>query len=103
MKATDLLGAEAVDTDGRRLGRVHDIRLARPGYDAPWRIDAVIVGPSALAYRLGYSEHAVTGPGLLAALARWLVRRSRPIPWNQVISVKQRRLVVRPGAERAGS
>lgn len=103
MKATDLLGAEAVDTDGRRLGRVHDIRLARSGHDTPWHIDAVIVGPAALAYRLGYSEHAVTGPWLLAALARWLGRRNRPIPWNQVVQVQQRRLVVRPGAERAAS
>ncbi|MEU2271431.1 PRC-barrel domain-containing protein [Streptomyces olindensis] len=103
MKATDLLGAEAVDTEGSRLGRVHDIRLARSGHDAPWRIDAVIVGPSALAYRLGYSEHAVTGPGLLAALARRLGRRSRPIPWSRVVRVQQRRLVVRPGAERATS
>ncbi|MEU1572392.1 PRC-barrel domain-containing protein [Streptomyces collinus] len=103
MKASDLLGAEAIDTDGRRLGRVHDIRLARSGHDAPWRIDAVIVGPSAVAYRLGYSEHAVAGPGPLAALARRLGRRNHPIPWNQVVQVQQRRLVVRPGARQATS
>ncbi|MFE9646737.1 PRC-barrel domain-containing protein [Streptomyces sp. NPDC006365] len=96
MKATDLLGAEALDTDGRRLGRVHDVRLARAGQGAPWRIDAVIVGPSALAYRLGYAEHAVEGPGLLAVLVRWLGRSDRQIPWSQVVSVQQRRLVVRP-------
>lgn len=103
MKATDLLGAEAVDTDGRRLGRVHDIRLARFGRDAAWRIDAVVVGPSALAYRLGYADEAVQGPRLLAVLARRLGRRNRPIPWRQIVSFGQRRLVVRPDAERDGS
>ncbi|GAB2899460.1 hypothetical protein GCM10027074_77700 [Streptomyces deserti] len=51
----------------------------------------------------GCSEHAVTGPGLLAAVARWLGRRNRSIPWNQVVQVQQRRLVVRPGAQRAAS
>ncbi|MEU0337492.1 PRC-barrel domain-containing protein [Streptomyces bobili] len=100
MKATDLLGAEAVDTDGRSLGRVHDVRLARSAYDTPWYIDAVIVGPSALAYRLGYAEHTVNGPKILASLARRLGRRNRSISWRQVISVQHRRLVVRPDAER---
>ncbi|MDG9715611.1 PRC-barrel domain-containing protein [Streptomyces sp. DH24] len=103
MKATDLLGAEAVDTDGRRLGRVHDVRLARSGQDAAWRIDAVVVGPSALAYRLGYAEHVVDGPRLLAALACRLGRRNRPVPWARVVSFRQRRLVVRPGDERSAS
>lgn len=103
MKATDLLGAEAVDTEGRRLGRVHDVRLASSRRDAPWHIDAVVVGPSALAYRLGYAEHAVKGPAVLASLARWLGRHNHPIPWNQILSVQHRRLVVRPHAERAAS
>ncbi|MEU6176971.1 PRC-barrel domain-containing protein [Streptomyces coeruleorubidus] len=103
MKATDLLGAEAVDTDGRRLGRVHDVRLARPRHDAPWRIDAVVVGPSALAYRLGYAGRAVDGPRLLTVLARRLGRGGGPIPWSRIVSVERRRLVVRPGEERTAS
>ncbi|GAA2648759.1 PRC-barrel domain-containing protein [Streptomyces vastus] len=94
MKATDLLGAEAVDTGGCRLGTVHDIRLARPSPDAAWHIDAVVVGPSALAYRFGYADHDVSGPWLLAVVARWLVRRTRWIPWTQVVSLERRRLVV---------
>lgn len=101
MKATDLLGAEAVDTDGRRLGRVRDVRLARSGHDTAWRIDAVIVGPSALAYRLGYAEHAVEGPWLVAVLAHRLGRRNRPIPWGRIVSFRQRRLVVLTDGERA--
>ncbi|MBQ1088637.1 PRC-barrel domain-containing protein [Streptomyces sp. B93] len=102
MKATDLLGAEAVDTDGHSLGRVHDVRLARSGRDAPWRIEAVVVGPSALAYRLGYAEDTVDGPYVLAALARRLGRRNRSIAWHRIVSVRQRRLVVRPDTERTG-
>ncbi|MFI2435289.1 PRC-barrel domain-containing protein [Streptomyces sp. NPDC018693] len=103
MKATDLLGIAAVDDSGRRLGAVHDIRLSRPSPGAPWRIDAVVVGRSALTYRFGYAEHDVTGPYPLALVARWLRRRTQRIPWTQVLSVEPDRLVVRPERKRAAS
>lgn len=96
MRAAELLAAEAVDRAGRRLGRVHDIHLARQSRDAPWRIEAVTVGPTALAYRFGYAQGEVVGPAALAALARLLTRRRRRIAWRRVVSYDGRRLVLDP-------
>lgn len=96
MKATELLGAEVVDTRGRRLGKVHDVRLARTHPNERWHIETLVVGPSAFAYRLGYAEEDVRGPCLLAALAARLNRRTHRIPWKHVLSFDRRRLTVRP-------
>lgn len=95
VRATDLLGSVVEDTRGRRLGKVHDIRLARASAAEPWRIDAVVVGPSALSYRFGYAQHEVNGPYLVTAVATLLNRRSRRISWTDVLSFDERRLTVR--------
>jgi sporulation protein YlmC with PRC-barrel domain len=96
VRAAELLRARAVDTEGRRLGKVHDIRLSRASPDEPWRIDSLVVGRSALAYRFGYATGGVTGPAPLVLLAGWLSRRREVLPWSRVDSFRDGRLVVRP-------
>lgn len=97
MRAADLLVSEAVDTRGRRLGKVHDITLVRPagGAGGPWRVDTLIVGPSALAYRFGYAEKEVVGPAPLVLVARLMTRRRRRIAWSDVVAYGEGRIVVR--------
>lgn len=99
MRAADLLGTEVVDQRGRRLGRVHDIRLTRPAGEDRWRIDTLIVGTRAIAHRFGYADRVVEGPALLAALAR-LTGHRHEIPWHHVLSHGDGRLVVRAQPDR---
>src|SRR5215203_3429751 len=71
-RISDVLDCDVVDADGRRVGRIRDVRLVMDGpVDgalARLRLDAVIVGGNALAGRLGYLRGGVQGPSLLKAV-----------------------------------
>lgn len=82
MLASELLGREVVDAQGRALGVVHDVRVAVPLGDhtsldhAPEPLGvpvvAVVVGPSTfrtrLAYAWGFAQGRTQGPSLLRLL-----------------------------------
>ncbi|MFD5326449.1 PRC-barrel domain-containing protein [Streptomyces sp. NPDC127092] len=95
MRAGDLLNAEVVDEDGRHLGKVHDLCVARPSDSSPWQLHAVVVGSTGLAHRFGYATGEVRGPAALTKAANWLIRRRQIIPWSRVISHGQGRITVR--------
>ncbi len=75
MRIGEVLGAEVVAEDGRRLGEVHDVRLRRTPKDEIV-IDGLVIGAGALAVRLDYTSGDVGGPWLLAWLMRRLGRRA---------------------------
>jgi sporulation protein YlmC with PRC-barrel domain len=86
MRASKLLGLEVRDSNGRRLGKVHDVRLVQDapgaeGQDRAFRVDAVLVGPTGSATRLGYTRNGVTGPWMVKAIATWRERSTQEIPW----------------------
>jgi hypothetical protein len=87
-RISDVLDCAVVAADGRRLGRVRDVRLVMDGpVDgalARMRLDAVIVGGSALAGRLGYLRGGVRGPALLAAVMSRLERRAATYTADQI-------------------
>ncbi len=99
MRATDLLGGEVVDERGIVQGRVHDLRVTRSGPGEPWCLDSLIVGPAALAHRLGYTTGEVAGPAVLRWAARRLSRRKSHVAWGDVLDVRDRRLLVAAEAE----
>ena len=96
MRMSDLLGVR-----GRRRRRPaprpgprRPPRAGRPARAAPWprlRVDAVIVGGSALAGRLGYLRGGVRGPALLAAVMRRLERRALTVDARRHRGVGPRR------------
>ncbi len=98
MTAAELLSAEVVDESGRRLGKVHDLRLRRSARGG-WTINALVVGASAFSYRLGYATGEVRGQRALAAIVGRLQRRAANIEWADVVAVEGKRIVVR--AERS--
>lgn len=64
----DLLDKQVVDRNGRRMGRVDRVVLAR-GHGSPPRVVAIEIGPTALAARLGHrlgraTVRVLTGVGL---------------------------------------
>lgn len=95
MRLSDLIGAEVVDADGARLGAVRDVRLVQDGpvqgpFGAGLRVAGLIVGPTAVASRLGYDRREMRGPWPVAALARHLSRHARHVEWEAVAEVRDR-------------
>jgi hypothetical protein len=88
MRAADLLGADVLGPDGRRLGEVLDIRLVadgpRLGGQRALRIQGLVVGTRRTASHLGYDRAGVRGPALVAAVARRLAAGNRFLPWVEI-------------------
>ena len=107
-RISDVLDCDVVDADGRRLGQVRDVRLVMDGPVegslARLRLDAVIVGGSALAGRLGYLRGGVRGPALLKAAMSRLERRAATYTADQIgdWDVSNHRLQLVPDARAEG-
>jgi len=91
MLISELLRSKVVDSDGRNLGSVNDVRLIQDGpliggFGAALRIDGLVVGAGTITVRLGYHRHRVAGPALLKSLLGGLERRARFVAWDQVDS-----------------
>ena len=102
MRVADLLGSEALDHEGRGLGRVHDVRLVQDGptlgtFGAALRLDAVLIGPSAIGARLGFERRNVAGPWPLQRLFRAIHGRMRVIEWERIAAIEQGMIRLRVG------
>jgi sporulation protein YlmC with PRC-barrel domain len=98
MRASDLLGREVVDRDGRRLGVVTDLRCVLDGplrgaMCAP-RVEALLVSPRQTGSLLGYDRNEQQGPWMLRVLVRLLHRRLRVVPWAAVAAAEADRIVL---------
>jgi hypothetical protein len=87
MRASELLGLPVTGRDGRRLGRVLDVRLVQDGplmgAYAAMRLDALVVGRHSIAAHLGYDRAKVGGPWLVSALVRAMTRGNGLLPWTE--------------------
>jgi hypothetical protein len=89
MRMGELLRSDVVDVDGKRVGRVHDVRLVQDGPELAGsgpslRVDGLVVGHGSLAIRLGYHRAEVTGPFLLGRIFRALEGRARYVRWTDI-------------------
>jgi len=104
MILSDLLGSEAVDADGAKLGRVIDIRLEISGAPAQLlaatEVTGLLVSPRSRFSTWGYERRAETGPFLIALVQRWLHRGTFLADWADVARVDEGRVVLRSGFER---
>jgi sporulation protein YlmC with PRC-barrel domain len=97
MKLSELLGHAVVTADGKSLGKVHDVLLVQDGpiqanQSAALRLHALAVGRLSHGTKLGYTQGTVAGPWLLRRL---LHRSPTIIPWRDVISRDDDRIIVR--------
>ena len=99
MRMGELLRCEVHDADGRRVGRVHDLRLVPDGptlgrFGPALRVEGLVVGEGSLAIRLGYHRAEVRGPALLRWAFRALEARARYVPWERVAERADGRLTL---------
>ncbi len=98
MRLSELLGAQAVDQGGHRLGEVHDVRLREEGGEQGagprYVVDGVVTGVGALGARLGYVHGEVAGPWVLSWMMGRMAGRYRYVPWAAVASFDGKRLSV---------
>jgi hypothetical protein len=104
MRIADLLGTEALDRRGRPLGRVHDVRLVQDGppvgaFGAALRLDALLIGPTAVGARLGFERVDVNGPWPLKRLFRAVHSRMRVVEWARVAAIAQGTIHLRADAD----
>jgi hypothetical protein len=92
MRAAELIGCQVHDTDGHPIGTVHDlhfqIEIGTDGNPVCY-LDALECGGIGIAHRLGYGEHAMSGPWPFPALFRYLAQRSVIVPWASVSAVSR--------------
>ena len=99
MRLSDLLGAEVVDQAGRRVGRVHDVRLVQDGpmmggFGAALRVGGLLVGRRAVGARLGYERRRMKGPLPVKLLLGWLDHDGRYVDWERVRRVEPDRILI---------
>jgi len=84
-----VLDHDVIDGGGKRLGRIHDVRLVQDvagPQDAPalFRLDAVVIGRRGLAIRLGYARGHVGGPWLVKWLLTTFSSSPEEIAWRDL-------------------
>ncbi|MEV6618682.1 hypothetical protein AB0N31_33475 [Streptomyces sp. NPDC051051] len=90
MRLADLMGARVIDSSGRQIGHVGDVRLveekvlARGGSGTRMRVDGLVVAVRRRGRLLAYDHRPVDRPLLLARLVGRVAARARYATWDQV-------------------
>jgi hypothetical protein len=79
MRASDLIGQPARRPDGTVLGRIADIH-AHPESDGTYTVRAVLISKRRQLRLFGYQRPEITGPWIIARLAKALQGPLREIP-----------------------
>ncbi|WBB81049.1 PRC-barrel domain-containing protein [Micromonospora sp. WMMD882] len=83
-RVSDLIGVPVAGPDGRRLGRVVDV-VAEADRQGRLRLTGVLVTRGPWGRLLGYERDGVSGPWLVEAVARWIIRRRvTRLPWSEL-------------------
>jgi hypothetical protein len=88
MKASDLIGRSVIDSAGRQVGVVTDLRCIQDGplrgaMAAP-RVHYVIISRRRVGSLLGYDRRSQQGPWLIRLIVRRLHRRLAIVPWESI-------------------
>ena len=104
MILSDLLGSNALEAGGRRIGGIVDVRLEISGTPAQLLSATVVTGllvsPRTRFSTWGYERRGENGPVVIARLQRWLHRGMFLVAWEDVELVEEGRVVFREGYAR---
>jgi hypothetical protein len=83
-RAGALIGREAYDRAGTRLGTIADL-IADGTLETGLRVTHVVIARRPWGRLLGYERKQVTGPWLVQAFARLVIRRRvRTVDWSEL-------------------
>ena len=104
MILSDLLGSDALEAGGRRVGGVVDVRLEISGTPRQLLAETIVVGvlvsPRSRFSTWGYERRGENAPLIIACLQRWLHRGMFLVAWDDIEMVDEGRVVFRDGYER---
>jgi hypothetical protein len=97
---SDLLGAQIVDAGGTTIGRVYDVRLVQNGppigpFGAALRVEALLIGATAIGARLGFGRNDVRGPWPVRVAFDALHRGIQVPTWEQIASIEEGKIRLR--------
>ncbi len=102
MRASDLLDAQVVTADGRRIGVVTGLRcrVDTPGERAPSAplVRELVITSRRVGGALGYQQRAQHGPWLVHRVIRALHRDTRLVDVRSIDSVDDGTIRLAPGA-----
>ncbi|MFK0002363.1 PRC-barrel domain-containing protein [Paenarthrobacter sp. NPDC090522] len=100
MILTDMLGTDVVDSAGKRLGEVSDLRFALDSAPSRLlskaRLVGIIVSPRTASSFLGFERQNLSQPWPLAQLLRWRHRGSFMVLWEDIAKVGADAVTLRP-------
>jgi sporulation protein YlmC with PRC-barrel domain len=90
VRLAELAGARLIDSTGRDVATVHDLRLSQDGpvheatARAAYRVRGLVVGPGHVGLHMGYGGREVVGPALLSGPLGRLAKRARLVDWSLI-------------------
>lgn len=99
MRLSEIVGAQARDGAGHRLGTVVDVRFTQQEGSAPALV-ALLISPRSSGSFLGYERRSVDAPALIARYLRWRHRGAFLVRWADVRRVGDGWVEVRDGYRR---
>ena len=102
MLLSELFTSQVRTADGQQLGPVRDIRLVQDGpldgFDAKFRVDALVVARRSVGLRLGYHHGGVRSPWLIRKIVIALSSEVHTISWTDVAEhdLNAQQLTLRP-------
>ena len=99
MRLSDLVHRPVVDSGGRSVGYVQDVRAVQDGpvlgsWGAAFRVEGLIVTRRRWTSVLGFDAGRERGPAAVARLVGMLLRRSHFVPWEDVVSWDGERIAI---------
>jgi hypothetical protein len=101
VRLAELTGARLVDSTGREVATVHDVRLTQDGpvheatARAAFRVRALVVGSGHVGLHLGYGGRESRGPTMLRVPLERLARNAKLVDWSLIEEISGRRIRIR--------
>jgi hypothetical protein len=104
MRLTDVLGSEVIDSTGRKIAVVTDVRLVQDGpilgeLGAAFRVHGLVMGRVSMGAHMGFERRNVRGPWLLKRFFALIQGTPHYAEWELIRSIEPDRVRLRVRGE----
>src|ERR1043166_6606163 len=97
MRLTDLLGSDVVDSRGRKIAAVTDVRRVQDGpllgeIGSAFRAHGLVMGRASIGAHMGFERRNVRGPWLLKRIFRIIQGTPLYAEWELIRSIEPHRV-----------